>query len=234
MAEQPPRKLRHVAEFGTGRTPPAEADGRLDGPAFHRNHTAIWSVLSRLLMGRSGDVLEIGSGTGQHVVHFARQSPTITWWPSDPLDTHVRSIDAWRRHEKCVNVQTPVRIDASASDWKLAEHGLPSAFTAMFCANVIHIAPWHVAEGIFAGAARHLRVDGRLFLYGPFRRDGRHNSPSNETFDADLRRDNPEWGVRDTADLTKLAGTNELRLAELIEMPSNNATLVFERISATG
>jgi SAM-dependent methyltransferase len=232
MAEQPPRKPQHVAEFGKGGTPPADADGRLDGPAFHRNHAAIWSVLSRLLGGLSGDVLEIGSGTGQHVIHFAGQSPTLTWWPSDHLDSHLRSIDAWRRHEKRDNVRASARIDASASDWELAEQGLPSVFIAMFCANVIHIALWRVAEGIFAGAGRHLRPDGRLFLYGPFRRDGTHNSPSNVTFDADLRRDNPEWGVRDTADLRKLAEANGLRLAELIEMPSNNAMLVFERITS--
>jgi hypothetical protein len=86
-----------------------------------------------------------------------------------------------------------------------------------------------VAEGIFAGAARHLSPGGRLVLYGPFRRDGVHNSPSNVTFDANLRRDNPEWGVRDTADLRTLAESNGLRFAELIEMPANNATLVFVR-----
>jgi len=101
---------------------------------------------------------------------------------------------------------------------------------AIFCANVIHIAPWPVAQGIFAGAGRHLGPDGRLFLYGPFRRDGTHNSPGNEAFDAYLRRDNPEWGVRDIADLRKLADVNGLRLADLVEMPANNATLVFERI----
>ena len=230
MDEQPPSKPEHVAEFGKGGTPPAEADGRLDAPAFHRNHRAIWSVLSRFLLDRSGDVLEIGSGTGQHVVRFAGPSPTITWWPSDLLDSHLRSIDAWRRHEGRENVRAPVRLDASAADWKLAEHGLPCAFTAMFCANVIHIAPWHVAEGIFAGAGRHLTPDGSLFLYGPFRRDGTHNSPGNEIFDANLRRDNPQWGVRDTADLGKLAEVNGLRLAEVAEMPSNNATLVFQRI----
>ena len=227
MAEQPQGKPEHVVEFGEGGTPPAEADGRLDAPAFHRNHAQIWSVLSRFLLGRSGDVLEIGSGTGQHVARFAGQSPTITWWPSDPLDSHLRSIDAWRRYEGRDNVRAPVRLDASASDWKLAEHGLPSAFAAMFSVNVVHIAPWHVTEGIFAGAGRHLSPDGRLLLYGPFRRDGAHNSPGNESFDANLRRDNPEWGVRDTADLRKLAEVNGLRLAELVEMPSNNATLVF-------
>jgi SAM-dependent methyltransferase len=220
----------HVVEFGKGGTPPAEADGRLDSPAFHRNHAPIWSVLSCFLEGRHGDVLEIGSGTGQHVVVFAGHSPAITWWPSDLLDSHLRSVDAWRRHERRDNVRAPVRLDAGAADWKLPEHGLPSAFAAMLCINVVHIAPWRVTEGIFAGARRHLGPDGRLFLYGPFRRDGTHNSPGNQTFDAHLRRDNPEWGVRDTADLRKLAEVNGLQIAELVEMPSNNATLVLERI----
>jgi SAM-dependent methyltransferase len=228
MAE-PPRKPEHVVEFGKGNTAPAEADGRLDAPAFHRNQAAIWSVLSRLLLGRTGDVLEIGSGTGQHVVQFAGQSPTITWWPSDYLDSHLRSIDAWRKHEGRDNVQAPFRLDVTAPDWKLAAHGLPSSFTAIFCANVIHIAPWRVTECIFAGAGRHLNPGGRLILYGPFRRDGVHNSPGNETFDANLRRDNPEWGVRDTADLRKLSEASGLRFVELVEMPANNAILLFER-----
>src|SRR4051812_7719133 len=121
MAEPPPSKPQHVAEFGKGGTRPAEADGRLDAPAFHRNHAAIASVLSRFLAGRSGDVLEIGSGTGQHVVHFAGQSPTITWWPTDHLDGHLRSIDAWRRLEQRDNVRPAVRLDASTADWKLSE-----------------------------------------------------------------------------------------------------------------
>jgi SAM-dependent methyltransferase len=228
MAERSPGITQHVAEFGKG-TPPAESDGRLDAPAFHRNHAPIWSVLSRFLLGCTGDVLEIGSGTGQHAVEFARHAPTITWWPSDHLDSHLRSIDAWRRHEGRDNVRAPVRLDASAPDWKLSARGLPSSFTAMFCANVIHIAPWRVTEGIFAGAGRHLSPGGRLVLYGAFRRDGVHNSPSNVAFDADLRRDNPAWGVRDTADLRKLSEANGLRFAELVEMPSNNAILVFER-----
>ena len=229
MDEQSSRKRQHVVEFGKGGTPAAESDGRLDAPAFHRNQAPIWSVLSRFLLDRTGDVLEIGSGTGQHVVQFAGQSPTITWWPSDHLDSHLRSIDAWRRHEGRDNVQAPVRLDASAPDWKLAAHGLPSSFTVMFCVNVIHIAPWRVTEGIFAGAGRHLSPGGRLILYGAFRRDGVHNAPGNEAFDADLRRDNPEWGVRDIADLRKLSEANALRFAELVEMPSNNAILVFER-----
>ena len=122
-----------------------------------------------------------------------------------------------------------LRLDASAPDWRLSTLGLPSAFTAIFCANVVHISPWAVAEGLFAGAERHLIAGGRLFLYGPFKRDGTHNAPSNAAFDQSLRSRNPEWGVRDTADLRALADKNGLRLVELAELPSNNAILVFER-----
>ena len=220
----------HVAEYGKAGMPPPETDGRLDAGAFHRNHAAIWSVLGAFLQGRSGDVLEIGSGTGQHAAEFARRSASITWWPSDVDDELLRSIAAWRAQARLANLRAPVRIDASAPDWRLSELGLPTQFLAMCCGNVIHIAPWSVAEGLLAGAGRHLRADGRLFLYGPFRRDGVHNAPSNESFDRNLRRDNPEWGVRDVADLRALAARNGLRLAEIVEMPSNNAVLIFDRL----
>jgi len=219
----------YVVEYGRAGTPPPETDGRLDAGAFHRNHAPIWSVLSKFLEGESGDVLEIGSGTGQHAVEFSRQAPAITWWPSDLTDSHRRSIAAWRAFSKAPNLRAPVRLDASQSDWRLSELGLPSSFLAMFCANVIHISPWSVAQGLLAGAGRHLRADGRLFLYGPFRRDGTHNAPSNAAFDESLRRQNPDWGVRDTADLRKIAEENGLRLIEIAEMPSNNAILIFGR-----
>jgi SAM-dependent methyltransferase len=218
-----------VVEYGKAGMPPPEADGRLDAGAFHRNHPAIWAVLSKFLTGRSGDVLEVGSGTGQHAVEFSRQVPAVTWWPSDLTDSHLRSIAAWRALAKLPNLQPPVRLDASAPDWRLRELGLPSEFVAMFCANVLHIAPWAVAQGLLAGAGRHLRADGRLFLYGPFRRDGRHNAPSNAAFDESLRRQNPDWGVRDTADLRTLAQASGLRPADIVEMPSNNAILVFAK-----
>jgi SAM-dependent methyltransferase len=216
-----------VVEFGKDGPPPE--DGRLDAAAFHRNHTAIAPVLEAFLRDRKGDVLEIGSGTGQHAVAFASRLPGITWWPTDLNDNHLRSIEAWRAHAKIADVRAPVRLDASVSDWKLSERGLPGSFVAMFCANVIHIAPWPVAEGLFAGAERHLAPGGRLFLYGPFRRDGQHNAPSNAAFDESLRKRDPSWGVRDTADLKKLGDANGLRFVELVEMPSNNAVLVFER-----
>ena len=227
MTDDKEAPRQHVVEFGKGGTPPAQADGRLDAPAFHRNHAPILAVLSRFLRG--GDVLEIGSGTGQHAVEFCRGLPGVTWWPTDYFDSHIRSIAAWSAHTKVENLRAPAQLDASQMDWHLAERGLPQKFTAILCVNVIHIAPWSVTEGIFAGAGRHLGNDGRLFLYGAFRREGAHNSPGNETFDAQLRRDNSEWGVRDTADLKKLGAVNGLRLAELIEMPANNAVLTFER-----
>ena len=216
-----------VVEFGEDRPPPD--DGRLDAAAFHRNYKAIAPVLRKFLEGRAANILEIGSGTGQHAVAFASQMPAITWWPTDLNDSHLRSIVAWRDHMKLDNVKPPVRLDASAADWKLNKHGLPDQFTAVFCANVIHIAPWSVAQGLFAGASRHLVPGGRLVLYGPFRRDGAHNAPSNAAFDQSLRSQNPEWGVRDTADLRVLAEANSLHFVELTEMPSNNAILIFER-----
>jgi SAM-dependent methyltransferase len=216
-----------VVEFGEGGRPPD--DGRLDAAAFHRNHAAIAPVLEAFLHGRTGDVLEIGSGTGQHAVAFAGKLPAITWWPTDLNDNHLRSIAAWRTHASRENVMAPVRLDASAPDWRLPALGLPSTFTAVFCANVIHISPWIVAEGLFAGAGRHLAAGGRLFLYGPFKRDGRHNAPSNAAFDESLRSRDPDWGVRDTADLRTLAARNGLRFVEIVEMPSNNAILTFEK-----
>ncbi len=218
-----------IVEFGKDGSPPG--DGRLDAAAFHRNHAAIAPVLDAFLQGRAGDVLEIGGGTGQHAVAFASRWPAVTWWPTDLNNNHLLSIAAWRAHARLDNVKTPVRLDASANDWRLAALGLPSSFVAIFCANVIHISPWAVAEGLFAGAARHLAADGRLFLYGPFKRDGQHNAPSNAAFDESLRRQNPEWGVRDIAELRTLAAANQLRLAQISEMPSNNAVLTFKRIN---
>ena len=218
----------YVVEFGKdGR---AEPDGRLDAAAFHRNHAPIWAVLQPFLTGQTGDVLEAGSGTGQHVVHFARHSPDVIWWPSDLNEAHLKSIAAWRAHTALPNIRPPRRIDLSDATWDaaIAGNGVPKLL-AIFCANVIHIAPWRVAEGLFAGAGRALRHDGRLFLYGPFKRDGQHIAASNAAFDASLRENNPEWGVRDIADLERLAAANGLRLAETFEMPANNMILMFIR-----
>jgi SAM-dependent methyltransferase len=223
-----------VTEFGRdGR--PTEADGRLDAPAFHRNHQPIWAVLEKFLAGRTGDVLEAGSGTGQHIVHFARQSPDVTWWPSDLHETHLKSITAWRAAAGLSNVRPPQRIDLSDPAWSVAaaDGSAPGKLLAMFCANVIHIAPWRVAEGLITGAARHLREDGRLFLYGPFKRDGHHTAISNAVFDTNLRSQDPEWGVRDAGDVAALAEEAGFELAETFEMPANNLILMFKRSGAS-
>jgi SAM-dependent methyltransferase len=222
--------VEYVVEFGKDGGP-VESDGRLDAPAFHRNHQAIRATLQLFLAGKSGDVVEAGSGTGQHIVDFARHFPEIVWWPSDLNDQHLKSIAAWRAHASLANIRPPLRIDLSDPAWcpEMHDGSGPANLLAVFCANVIHIAPWRVAEGLFAGAGRYLREAGRLFLYGPFKRGGKHTAMSNAVFDTSLREGNPEWGVRDVEALEELAAGAGLVLIEAIEMPANNLTLVFER-----
>ena len=224
----------YVVEFGKdGR--PVEADGRLDAAAFHRNHAPIWAVLQKFLGGKSGDVVEAGSGTGQHVVHFATHTPGIIWWPSDLNERHIKSIEAWRAHAVLPNIRPPQRIDLTDPDWPstMQDGSGPAQLLAVFCANVIHIAPWRVAEGLFAGAGRYLRADGRLFLYGPFKRAGKHTAMSNAVFDTSLREQDAEWGVRDIADIEKLAAGVGLGLVETVPMPANNMILVVARSDAS-
>jgi hypothetical protein len=220
----------YVVEFGKDGSR-VEPDGRLDAAAFHRNHQAIRAVLQPFLAGKSGDVVEAGSGTGQHVVEFARHTPEITWWPSDLNAQHLKSIAAWRAHAGLANVRAPLRIDLSDPTWcaEMQDGSGPSRLLAVFCANVIHIAPWRVAEGLFAGAGRYLRDDGRLFLYGPFKRGGKHTAVSNAVFDTSLRERDPEWGVRDVEEVEKLAANAGLTLTDIAEMPANNLVLTFGR-----
>jgi SAM-dependent methyltransferase len=223
----------YVVEFGKdgGRIEP---DGRLDAKAFHRNHEAIWAVLAPFLDGKSGNVVEVGSGTGQHAVEFAARSPGITWWPSDLNEAHLKSIAAWTVHTRRDNIRAPLRIDLTDPAWfaQMRDGTGPDPLLAVFCANVVHIAPWPVAEGLLAGAARYLRADGRLFVYGPFKRSGHHTAVSNAAFDTSLRSGNPEWGVRDVEELERVAGRVGLRLIEVVEMPANNLVLVFGRGAA--
>jgi hypothetical protein len=220
----------YVVEFGKDGGS-RDTDGRLDAPAFHRNHRPIVAVMERYLADKSGDAVEVGSGTGQHVVEFAHRFPDVTWWPSDLNDNHLKSIEAWRVHCGLSNIRPPRRINVSDPAWgeAMRAEGGPGELLAVFCANVIHIAPWPVAEGLVAGAGRCLGKSGMLFLYGPFKRDGRHTAESNEAFDASLRRGNPEWGVRDVEAVERLAGLAGLSLVEIAEMPANNLTLMFGR-----
>ena len=218
-----------VVEFGKKGTAPPLADGRLDAPAFHRNHEAIWSALETFLTAQSGDVLEIGSGTGQHAVAYAGRTPALTWWPSDIYDGHLASIEAWRRHSGLTNLRAPQRIDLTNANWTWAPGG---ELAAMLCFNVVHISPWNVAENLLRGAARFLRPGGCLFVYGPFMRDGVHTAPSNAAFDAKLRAENPAWGVRDIRDLQRLAHRVGLAGPQETPMPANNLVLSFEQTAS--
>lgn len=216
-----------VVEFGKKGAAP---NGGLDAPAFHRNHEAIWSAIGSFLGTQHGHVLELSSGTGQHVTTFAARTPRLTWWPSDIYPSHLASIEAWRRHTGLTNVRAPQRIDLTDPAWTWTADGQTgSVLAAMLCINVLHISPWAVAQNLFAGAGRHLRDDGRLFVYGPFKRDGEHTAPSNAAFDQSLRAENPGWGVRDVADLNALARDAGLTAADITAMPANNLVLAFAR-----
>ncbi len=161
----------------------------------------------------------------------ARHTPDIAWWPSDFNAQHLKSIAAWRAHAGLANVRPPLRIDLSDPAWCAEMHdgSGPAKLLAVFCANVIHIAPWRVAEGLFEGAGRYLRPGGRLFLYGPFKRGGKHTAISNAVFDSSLRDGNAEWGVRDIEAVQRLAADAGLELIQVAAMPANNLMLIFGR-----
>lgn len=218
---------KFVVDFGSPGAAP-QPDGRLDSPAFHRNHEPIWSAVAPYLARQAGDLLEVGSGTGQHAVEFARHAPNLIWWPSDVDPAHLASIAAWRAHAGLANLRAPQRIDLGNPGWTWQGDGA-DRLTAMLCINVLHIAPWAVAQNLFAGAGRLLHAGGRLFIYGPFMRDGAHTAPSNQRFDQSLRAENPDWGVRDIRDLEALARDAGLALSQTVPMPANNQVLVFTR-----
>jgi SAM-dependent methyltransferase len=221
--------VKFIVEYGRDSNSPG-ADGRLDGPAYHRNHEPIWSAISSFLSGQSGHVLEIGSGTGQHATEFARRAPQLNWWPSDIYDSHLKSIAAWRAHSGLANLRAPQRIDLSNPHWTwTGDSGKGGALTAMLCVNVLHISPWSISQNLIAGAGRLLKEDGRLFVYGPFKRGGKHTAPSNAQFDATLRAENRQWGVRDVDDLNVSAQDAGLTAADIVPMPANNLVLAFVR-----
>jgi len=197
-------------------------DTRLYAPATERNREAILQVLQRVLPA-SGTVLEIASGTGQHAAHFAAALPALTWQPSDPDAASRASIAAWRADSGLANLAEPLALDVRRTPWELTEA------QAVVCINMIHIAPWSAAEALFAGAATLLPLGGVLYLYGPYKRGGAHTAPSNAAFDAQLRLSNPEWGVRELEAVTTLAEATGFTLAEIVEMPANNLSVVFRR-----
>jgi SAM-dependent methyltransferase len=200
----------------------ATGDARRFSPSTARNRDPILAVL-RGVLPREGEVLEIAAGTGEHAVHFAKHLPHLRWQPSDPDPDARASITAWRASAALANLLPAVALDVTAEPWPVARAD------AIVCINMIHIAPWGATEALMAGAARTLPPAGVLFLYGPYRREGRHTAPSNEAFDADLRRRNPAWGVRDLGEVSAVAARNGLDFQQIVEMPANNLSVVFAR-----
>ncbi len=202
-----------------------QPDGRLAAPAVARNRDAILEVL-RPHLPATGLVLEIASGTGEHVVHFARAMPHLTWQPSDPAPQARASIAAWSVTEQHGNIREPLALDAAADGWPLAEAD------AIVCINMIHISPWSATEGLMRGAGALLPPGGLLYLYGPFRRAGVPTAASNEAFDADLRQRDPRWGLRDLEAVAACAAGQNLALDAVVEMPANNLSVMFRSPSA--
>jgi len=197
-------------------------------PSVARNLAPIIEVLGPKLP-REGLVLEIASGTGQHVVAFAQALPHLTFQPSDPNASARASIEAWRAEAGAENLLPPMNIDVMGEGWWTA---VDKPVAALIAINLIHISPWAATEGLFAGAGRLLAEGGLVYLYGAYKRDGRHTAPSNEAFDASLRRTDPAWGVRDMADVAAAAAKNGFHLEEIAPMPANNFSLFFRKAGA--
>ena len=198
------------------------ANGKWSSPAAERNKDPILEVLSPVLP-RRGRVLEIASGTGQHVMHFADGLPDLTWQPSDP-DAELRESIALRiREERPANVEVPIDLDVTRRPWPV------QSADAVLAINMIHVAPWSATLALFEGAKTLLAPGQVLFLYGPYRRFGGHTSASNAQFDRGLRARDPEWGLRDMETVTEAAAAAGFDLADTVAMPANNFSLVFKR-----
>ncbi len=198
------------------------ADGRIVSPSAERNKVPITELLMRVLP-KQGNVLEISSGTGQHVLHFAQAMPHIRWQPTEQDADCLKSIASWLAPAPLPNVNAPMHLDVHDKVWPVGE------VVAVVCLNMIHIAPPSATEALLRGAGKVIYSGGILFLYGPYRRQGRHTSVTNEAFDELLRAKNPEWGVRNLEDIALLAASEGLELQEIHDMPANNLALVLRK-----
>ena len=208
-------------------------DGRLYAPATLRNREPILQVLKNRIKSQSS-VLEIASGSGEHGLYFTQQLPDILWQPSDSNLEAFNSINAWQQSSPQSNYLAPLNLDVQNPGWwkSLAESMSKSLpLSTIVNINMIHISPWTATEGLFAGVSELLPPHGLLYLYGPFKRDGRHTAESNAQFDVSLRTRNPLWGVRDLETVTELGQQFGLELQDIIEMPANNLSLFFSRVA---
>ena len=201
-------------------------DVRLDYPATGRNQEVILDVLKEALP-KSGAVLEVASGSGQHITYFAQQIPQLKWQPSDTDAAARASIDAWRNEMGVTDVvHTPIDLDASVDIWSL---GHIKDLNAIMSINMIHISAWEACLGLLKNASRVLPVGGVLYLYGPFKVGGFHIAPSNAEFDLSLQSQNPSWGVRNLDDVAEEALKQNFQLMKTIRMPANNFSVIFHK-----
>ncbi len=198
------------------------AEAKRYAPATLRNRDAIAEVLADWLP-RSGTVVEVASGSGEHVVHFAAAFPRLNWQPSDPDPDALTSIAAWSDEAAIPNIAPPLRLDAAARDWPIARSD------AILCINMVHISPWAATLGLFAGAARILPHGGPLILYGPYLEPGVATAESNLAFDVSLRSRDGAWGLRDTDDMRAVAAEAGFGFADRRAMPANNLMLLFRK-----
>jgi len=196
-------------------------------PAAARNREPILRVLERVFPD-AGLVLEVASGSGEHIVYFADALPHLAWQPSDPDPEARDSIAAWRAEAGSSNILPPLVLDASSDTWPI------DSADAVLCINMIHIAPFMACVGLMRGAARILPRGAALVTYGPYTVNGAHTAPSNAAFDEALRTSNPEWGVRDIDQVASAAAEHGIRLVERIAMPANNFTLVWRAAEKRG
>ena len=203
-----------------------DADGRRFSPSTGRNQEVVRETYNQL-MPRAGRVLEIASGTGEHGAHITASNPALDWTYSDIDPASQASQTAWARHVPHDRLRGPLTVDTTHSDWGAAEQAAP--WDAMFCANMIHIAPIEAGQGLMSGAGRLLTPNGRLMLYGPFARAG-EIAPSNARFSDDLKRRDKTWGVRDLdLEILPIARVAGLSLVNVQAMPANNLSVVFEK-----
>lgn len=198
-------------------------NARLSSPAALRNREPIADLL-RDVLPQTGTVLELASGSGEHVVHFANLFPDLVWQPSDPSPEARASVEDWVKTESIENVLPSLDIDASADVWPVERAD------AMIAINMVHISPWQATQGLMKAAGTLLPSGAPLILYGPYRREGQPLVQSNVEFDASLRARNPAWGIRLLEDVASLAEQSGLALTSVTEMPANNLCVVFARL----
>ncbi|AJA09826.1 hypothetical protein SKP52_14720 [Sphingopyxis fribergensis] len=196
------------------------SEDKRHAPATLRNRDAIAAGLADWLPA-AGIVLEVASGSGEHIVHFAAAFPHLDWQPSDPDPAGLTSIAAYRAEAGLANIAAPLALDASASEWPI------DRADAILCINMVHISEWAATVGLFTQGAKLFQKGAPLILYGPYFRKDHPTAPSNLAFDDSLRARNAEWGVRWLEDVTELAQTKDFALAEVREMPANNLMLLY-------